>query len=98
MVLMRKIIKRPRARTDIKDIWRYTFDEWGEIQANSYLKSMEECLIGLAQSPKHGSAVVHQQAGLRQYRYKKHLIIYLHTETTLDYRARTASAHGYCAP
>lgn len=83
-MLMRKILKRPLARKDLKGIWKHTFDEWGETQANLYLKELEEKLINLAEFPSLGSTVTHRQTGLRQCRYKKHLIIYLHSDTTLD--------------
>jgi len=33
---MRKIVKRPLARQDLKQIWRYSFKEWGEAQADKY--------------------------------------------------------------
>jgi toxin ParE1/3/4 len=81
---MRKILKRPLARQDIKSIWSYSFEQWGAAQAERYIKALEKTLVELAQAPMHGTAVTHPYPGLRQYRYKKHLIIYLHTATTLD--------------
>jgi toxin ParE1/3/4 len=81
---MRKVLKRPLAQKDIKGIWKHTFKEWGESQASYYLKSLEEQFFALAELPQLGSTVVHQQMGLRQYRYKKHLIIYQYSDASID--------------
>jgi plasmid stabilization system protein ParE len=67
---MRKILKRPLARKDMKGIWKHTFKEWGEMQANLYLKELEEKFVDLAKMPLLGTEVSHQQSGLRQSRYK----------------------------
>lgn len=33
----------PRARKDLKEIWNYTIDKWGEKQAKTYLNDIFEC-------------------------------------------------------
>lgn len=33
---MTKILIQPKAREDIKNIWLYTLDAWGEKQADNY--------------------------------------------------------------
>jgi toxin ParE1/3/4 len=38
---MPKIVKRPLARQDLKQIWRYRFNEWGEVQADKYFAEMK---------------------------------------------------------
>lgn len=83
-LFMRNLIKRPLARQDLKGIWVYTYKQWGERQADAYLLDMNEALIALAQNPKLGHTIEHPTPDLRQYRYKKHLIIYLHDENTLE--------------
>jgi len=37
---MREIVKRPRAREDLKGIWRYSFTEWGEAQADKNSRNL----------------------------------------------------------
>ena len=41
---MLEIVKRPRAKEDLKGIWHYTFNEWGEAQADTYLMDPERQL------------------------------------------------------
>jgi len=48
---MRELVKRPRAKDDLKGIWRYTFDEWGEAQADKYLAEIEAKLGRLKSNP-----------------------------------------------
>ncbi|MEK6746605.1 MAG: type II toxin-antitoxin system RelE/ParE family toxin [Pseudomonadota bacterium] len=33
----------PDAIKDIREIWNYTVDKWGEKQANNYIKNIFEC-------------------------------------------------------
>jgi len=33
---MHKLLIQPRARSDIKNIWHYTYKSWGEQQADNY--------------------------------------------------------------
>jgi plasmid stabilization system protein ParE len=44
---MHKILKRPLARKNLKNIWKHTFDEWGENQANNYLTKHHANLVVL---------------------------------------------------
>ena len=37
---MLEIVKRPRAKEDLNGIWRYSFNEWSEAQADKYLAEM----------------------------------------------------------
>ena len=43
---MRKIVKRPLARADLKQIWRYSFKEWGEAQADTLFADIEAGIPG----------------------------------------------------
>ncbi len=38
---MPEILIRPRAREDLKAIWRYTLRQWGERQADLYLQQLD---------------------------------------------------------
>ena len=41
----------PSATEDLKDIGRYTFQQWGKQQRNIYLKNFEFRFAWLAQNP-----------------------------------------------
>jgi len=34
---MREVVVSPRARQDLIEVWLYTFENWGEAQADRYL-------------------------------------------------------------
>ncbi len=38
----------PSAKKDLREIWNYTVDKWGERQANSYIKNIFECFDEIA--------------------------------------------------
>ena len=45
---------RPKARKDLGDIWSYTYETWGEDQADSYIHDLESVFRTLAVNPKKG--------------------------------------------
>jgi toxin ParE1/3/4 len=53
---MREIVKRPRAREDLKAVWRYSLTEWGESQADKYLAEVEAGIARLKEHPELGRA------------------------------------------
>jgi toxin ParE1/3/4 len=38
-----QLIKTPRAEQDLLEIWLYTYDYWGSVQADKYLAKIEKC-------------------------------------------------------
>ncbi|MCP3701795.1 MAG: type II toxin-antitoxin system RelE/ParE family toxin [Alteromonas sp.] len=81
---MLRVIRRPRAKLDIKGIWRYSKKKWGEAQANSYTLSIGEMISSLAENPYKGTAIDHVYENYRQQLIGKHLIIYRVGDTTLE--------------
>lgn len=47
---MVEVVKRPLAKSDLKDIWHYSFNKWDEDQADNYLLQLEAGMQGLATS------------------------------------------------
>jgi len=45
------IYKQTQAKQDLIDIWLYTFEQWGEAQADTYLDDLEAALLLLAEQP-----------------------------------------------
>ncbi len=58
-----------RAKADIRGIWDYTVDNWGQGQAEVYLGLIDAALESIAGEPKLGRPL----AGLRRS-YRKHLV------------------------
>ena len=81
---MLKIVKRPLAKSDIKKIWRYTCDKWGEQQADDYAYNLGHAIELIANNPKIGANINYIRKGYRMYRYQRHLIIYWLTPETIE--------------
>ena len=41
----------PAAKADLREIWLYTAEQWGEQQADRYLQELEECCERLVDHP-----------------------------------------------
>jgi len=66
----------PRAERDLKDIWLYTTEIWGDEQADKYVELLEKRFDALAASPFIGSARPDIRQGYRCLPEGKHLIFY----------------------
>jgi toxin ParE1/3/4 len=73
---MPEIRIRPRAREDLKAIWRYTLRQWGERQADLYLQQLDHGIRSLADFPDLGVPSDHTRAGYRKLHVNRHLIFY----------------------
>jgi toxin ParE1/3/4 len=80
---MLEIVKRPRAKKDLKGIWLYTFNEWGEAQADKYLSQIETGLARLKYNPKLGRPREDLRAGYRSLRVNEHIIYYVVTPSSI---------------
>lgn len=81
---MRKIFIRPGARNDIKKIWHYTYQNWGEQRADIYADSLGQAINEIPENPEIDSSIEHVRQGYRLYHFKHHLIIYRMTSTVID--------------
>lgn len=76
---MLEIVTRPRARQDLKDIWRYSFEEWGEAQADKYLREIDTGIARLRANPKIGKPRDDLRPGYRSLRVNEHMVYYMLT-------------------
>ena len=75
---------RALARDDLEDIWAYTYQEWGLVQADSYLQSLISRFDWLANSPRSGRKRDDIKAGYYCFPEGMHLIIYTIQKNTID--------------
>ena len=80
---MRKIVKRPLARQDLKQIWRYSFKEWGEAQADTYFADIEAGILKLQEHPHLGKSREDLRAGYYALRVRGACDL-LHAHPLLD--------------
>ena len=81
---MLKIVKRPLAKTDIKKIWKYTYNNWGKKQADDYTYGLGRAIETILDSPKTGIKIDYIRQGYRMYHHRRHLVIYRLTPTTIE--------------
>ena len=72
------------ARTDLKNIGRYTAQQWSIEQRNHYLLRFDERFKILSTNPKMGHCCNEIREGYRRFREGEHVIFYTLTEKTLD--------------
>lgn len=76
---MREIVKRPLARQDLKDIWRYSFETWSETQADTYLAELDAGIARLRDNPELGKRRDALRSGYRSLQINEHIIYYVLT-------------------
>lgn len=74
--MARKYELTPRAERDLKDIWLYTTETWGDEQADKYVVLLEKRFDVLVTSPFMGSARPDIGRGYRCLSEGKHIIFY----------------------
>ena len=65
-----------KAIKDIKDIGRYTRENWGREQRNLYLSRLDDCFQLIAREPQIGKACDYIRSGYQKYHVGRHLIFY----------------------
>ncbi len=80
---MLKIHKHALAEQDIVNIWLYSFENWGQAQADKYHDQLDTAFALIAENPSIGVACDVVRKGYRKYHVKRHLILYRFTKTTL---------------
>jgi len=49
---MNRYVLSPRAQADVEDIWNYTAENWGEPQAERYIRQLQEAIEAVAADPR----------------------------------------------
>ena len=71
-----RIIRTKLAEEDIKDIYLYSYKEFGEEQAEKYYDGLEERFQQILNQTAHSQDYSHIDAGLRRANYEQHAIYY----------------------
>ncbi|MDB5429494.1 MAG: plasmid stabilization protein ParE [Caulobacter sp.] len=66
----------PRAREDLKAIWRYSRNRWGLDQADSYVRAIDVALDALAQGRRSGLACNDIRPSYLKLSVRSHVIFY----------------------
>lgn len=75
---------RALARTDLEEIWVFTFEEWGFEQADKYLNSLLSRFDWLSRNPYAGKDREDVKNGYYCFPEGMHLVFYTMTEYGID--------------
>lgn len=73
-----------RAKQDLRGIWDYTYDVWGEAQADKYITALYERFARLAQQPLIGKHRTDIKEGYYCFPQGSHLVFYLILKYSID--------------
>lgn len=72
---MSVIVKRPRAKTDLAEIWDYIADD-SEARADAFIETIDRKFRTLAGRPDMGRARAELETGLRSFPVGRYVIFY----------------------
>lgn len=81
---MAEVRLRPQAKTDLKNIWKFSYKRWGLHKADDYLQSLQQAFEILDNNPGIGRSLEHIRPGYRKYHVRSHFLIYLTTHGRID--------------
>jgi toxin ParE1/3/4 len=70
------ILFTPAAEVDLSDIWKYTVDTWGEIQAELYIQEISSACDKLCDGLSQEILVDYVMPGYRKILVDKHAIFF----------------------
>lgn len=73
---MQGLLKTAQAEKDLIDIWLYTFENWGERQADNYLEKIESSLSYLRENSELGKSCGKKLPGYSQLIVGEHVVFY----------------------
>jgi len=73
---MKGYVLSPLAQVDIDEIWDYTFEHWGDAQADRYARLIENAIKMAASNPKRGRACDDLRTGYFRLSAGSHVLFY----------------------
>lgn len=74
---MHEIFKTPLAQADLKEIWHFTYNTWGEEQADNYLMQLDIGIRQLSENPKLGKPCDDIRRNYRSIHINRHVAYYI---------------------
>ena len=69
-----------QAVKDLNEIWKYTFENWSELQADKYYNDLIRNCTEIAAQPEIGRPYFQILKNLRGFKVNKHIIFYRQIE------------------
>ena len=81
-----RLLKDRAAESDLVGIWRYSYSQWGEAQADRYLNLLAQAILSIAKAPTKGAQRDEIRAGYWSVRIERHVVFYTITEREVRIR------------
>jgi toxin ParE1/3/4 len=81
---MAEFFLRPKAIADLEEIWDYTVGTWGEEQAESYLRLINQSFRNIVDNPSIGRSCDVIRKGYRKRGVGRHVIFYRTVDGDVD--------------
>ena len=65
-----------QAVNDLKEIYKYSYHQFGEEQAEHYYAALWDCFQRLAETPEIGRQRLEFDPPLRSYNHRRHVVFY----------------------
>ncbi len=66
-----------KADEDLTEIYTFSYNRFGELEADAYLLALDECFCMLVEQPFLGRKIDNIRAGYLQYEHTSHSIFYV---------------------
>ena len=81
---MHKLHKQALAQQDLINIWLYTYETWGEAQADQYFDELDSGLKTLCRNPVIGKNRDSIRDGYRSFQINRHVVFYKVASSTIQ--------------
>jgi len=81
---MNRYVLSPRAQADVEDIWNYTAENWGEPQAERYIRQLQEAIEAVAADPRKARSCDDVRPGYRRYPVGSHVLFFRIVDGVVD--------------
>ncbi|MBM3503319.1 MAG: type II toxin-antitoxin system RelE/ParE family toxin [Alphaproteobacteria bacterium] len=80
---MKELVVADSARRDLREISRYTIEQWGDAQRRQYLLTLRQCLFRLRENTGAARRRDDVAGGLRSLDCGRHVIFFRETGTSI---------------
>ncbi|MBB5509123.1 type II toxin-antitoxin system RelE/ParE family toxin [Paraburkholderia atlantica] len=81
---MKAFVFSPAAEEDLDRIWDYSVENWGQRQAERYIRMIQDTVIGLTDGTQPSQSAQHVRSGYRKVLVGTHVIFFKEDEHLID--------------
>ncbi|RZF26518.1 type II toxin-antitoxin system RelE/ParE family toxin [Paraburkholderia sp. UYCP14C] len=81
---MKALVFSPAAEDGLDNIWGYSVEDWGQRQAERYIRMIQDTVIGLTDSTQPSQSAQHVRSGYRKVLVGTHVLFFKEDEHLID--------------